>query len=129
MAPLKTLLVGINPQETVALGQALVQANLPLVGVWSPDHNKSLVAGLKIGCLAYPKLEDIWKQADVIWLAGELPNLPHREEHHYYLSDHPSHYAQKDVLTLEQAQNHPELTTWSKQILRTRTSSDYHQTS
>lgn len=46
-------LMGLD-ERVLAIGQRAVECNLPLTGIWAPDHNQALIASLRLGCCAFP---------------------------------------------------------------------------
>lgn len=47
-------LLGVDPR-VLEVGMRAVRQNIPIAGLWAPDHNQALVASLRLGCCAFPR--------------------------------------------------------------------------
>lgn len=64
-------LLGLDPR-VLALGRRALEHNVPILGIWAPDHNQALLASLQLGCCAFPCAEEPVSQAGRL-LYSELP--------------------------------------------------------
>lgn len=67
-------LLGTDPR-VLAIGLQAVRRNVPLTGIWAPNHDEALLASLPLGCCAFASPEEPLRSAEWI-LYSALPELP-----------------------------------------------------
>lgn len=57
------VLFGLDPR-VLDIGLAAVRANVPVMGLWAPSHDRALEASLRLGCCAYPGADELLQRAE-----------------------------------------------------------------
>ncbi|MFN8610501.1 MAG: hypothetical protein U0931_23380 [Vulcanimicrobiota bacterium] len=68
-------LLGLD-ERVLAIGQRAVECNIPLAGIWAPDHNQALIASLRLGCCAFPEPREPLAQANRVLFSEGQPDFP-----------------------------------------------------
>ena len=58
-------MLGVD-EDTLKIGVAAAGVNIPITGIYDPDHHQALIASLHFGCNAFASPEEVVNQATIV---------------------------------------------------------------
>jgi len=63
-------------ERVIQIGLRAAENNIALAGIWDPDHNRALLASLRLGCCAFPDPAEPLSQAHWVVFGCSQVALP-----------------------------------------------------